>query len=69
MSTLAELRAVLGSKGYLQTTSTIAQQAIAPLISIHTHPLITNPVVLIGLDTDTAKNYQELLVTEAIKRR
>lgn len=69
MKTLAELRRQLAIKGYSQTNSTAEQQALSPLISVHLHPLITNPVVLIGEDSTTAKKYQEDLVTEAIKRR
>lgn len=69
MTTLLELRAQLAAKGYQQTNSTVAQQALTPLITVHVHPLITNPVVLIGSDADTSKEYQNQLVTEAIKRR
>ncbi len=69
MTTLLDLRTQLTAKGYSQTNSTTEQQALSPLISIHLHPLITNPVVLIGVDNTTAKKYQEDLVTEAIKRR
>jgi len=69
MATLAELRLQLFSKGYVQTSSDATQQLEVPLISIHLHPLITNPVVLIGEDGTTAREYQETLVTEATKRR
>lgn len=69
MTTLLELRAQLTAKGYSQTYSTPEQQLSSPAITVHLHPLITNPVVLIGEDPATAKKYQEDLVTEAIKRR
>lgn len=69
MATVGELRTQLLGKGYQATISTPEQQALAPLITIHTHPLVTNPVVLIGADTTTAMPYQEQQVSSAIQRR
>lgn len=63
MTTLSELRAQLTAKGYTTELSS------DPVLTVHTHPLITNPVVLIGIDSSTARGYQETLVAEAIKRR
>lgn len=63
MTTIAELKAQLLSKGYQVATS------IALPISVYTHPLITAPVVLVGEDTATAKPYQEEAVTAALVRR
>jgi hypothetical protein len=63
MTTLAELRAQLTAKGYVTELSS------NPVLTVHTHPLITNPVVLIGIDSETAREYQNTLVSEAIKRR
>ena len=69
MATLGELRLQLFTKGYIQTSSDAAQQIEAAPITVHLHPLITNPVVLIGSDGETAREYQTTLVAEAIKRR
>lgn len=69
MTTLLELRSTLTSKGYSQISSTPEQQQTVTPITVHLHPLITNPVVLIGADSDTARSYQNELITEAIKRR
>ena len=69
MTTILELRNTLIGKGYSTTQSTPEQLAIAPKISVHTHPLLSSPVVLIGADTDTALEYQEQLVQQAIQRR
>lgn len=69
MATVGELRTQLLGKGYQTTTSTPEQQTLAPLITIHTHPLITNPVVLIGADVTSAMQYQEQQVSSAIQRR
>lgn len=69
MATILELRNTLVSKGYSTTQSMPEQLALAPKISVHTHPLLSSPVVLIGADSDTALEYQQQLVTQAIQRR
>ena len=69
MPTVGELKAQLVAKGYVATNATPEQQAIAGNITVYTHPLITNPVVVIGTDADAAREYQVQLIDEAVKRR
>lgn len=63
MPTILELKNQLIAKGY--------QVVVSPTLplSIFTHPLITAPVVLMGIDTALAKPYQEEAVAAAIQRR
>lgn len=63
MATIAALKAQLLAKGYAVATSPTLP------VSVYTHPLITAPVVLVGLDADTAKPYQEESVKSAVERR
>lgn len=69
MATVGELRQQLAAKGYASRASTPADLGAAPQVSVHTHPLITNPVVLLGADSDQAKSYQQAAVTQALTRR
>lgn len=69
MATVLELRTSLIMKGYSTTESTPEQLLLAPKITVHTHPLLLSPVVLIGADVDTALEYQTTTVTAAIQRR
>lgn len=69
MATVLELRNQLTAKGYSQTESSAEQLTLAPKISVHTHPLLASPVLLIGADTDTALDYQSTAVNAAIQRR
>lgn len=63
MATILQLKNQLIAKGYQVATSPTLP------IAAFTHPLITNPVILVGLDGATAKPYQEEAVTAAIQRR
>lgn len=69
MATLADLRAQLAAKGYNQSTPTAAERGNLPVVTLHLHPLITHPVVLVGEDGAIAKEYQTTLVTQAITPR
>lgn len=63
MPTIGSLKAQLIAKGYAMVASPSLP------IACFTHPLITAPVVIVGLDGDTAKPYQEEAVNAAIKKR
>lgn len=69
MDNLSQLRAILASKGYSQSASTADQQIGLPPISVHLHPLLKSPVVLIGTDGDIALDYQAAIVAAATERR
>ena len=69
MAILAENRALLSNKGYQQVASNPTQELLHAKITIHTHPLLISPVVLIGADTDLAKEYQNNLVIQATTRK
>lgn len=69
MASLLELRNSLAARGYSTTQSSANQLTLAPLITVHTHPLLSSPVVLIGANNDLALGYQELAVNNAIRRR
>lgn len=62
-ATIAQLKAQLIAKGYQVATSPTLP------VNVYTHPLLTAPVVLVGVDDATAKPYQEEAVTAAIQRR
>lgn len=69
MATLLSLRNQLASKGYSVTQSDANQLNLAPLITVHTHPLLSSPVVLIGANEEEGLAYQNKVVTEAVRRR
>lgn len=69
MSSILELRTQLASKGYQETASVGEHLSVAPLITVHTHPLLSSPVVLIGNHSDTALPYQVTLVSAATQRK
>lgn len=69
MATVGELRATLTAKGYSSTASSGSDLSAAPLITVHTHPLLSSPVILIGADANTAKPYQSSIVAQATTRR
>ena len=69
MTLLSELRTQLTAKGYQQASSSTEQLSIAPLVTVHTHPLLSSPVILIGVDEDTAIAYQVEAVNTAVTRK
>ncbi len=69
MTTVAELRTQLASKGFALTSPTTEQQAGLPTLSLHLHPLSTKPIILVGGDSEGAREYQVQAVSDAIKRK
>jgi hypothetical protein len=66
MTTLAQLRQQLADIGYIIYVS--AEPGL-PVITAHFHPLINQPVVLVGMNEDGARDYQVTLIENAVKRR
>lgn len=66
MITLADLRTQLANLGY---ELFVSSESGLPVITAHFHPLINQPVVLVGMNSDGARDYQITLVENAVKRR